>query len=382
MAYRQYEDGSERMRGVCRERRISRSIKVATAMLMVLVGAILYGDEYNGPIQYDTKGEVALKGSRAGQLFTEQSFRFNIGDFVYRRGFRRSDDVVTYNTSCRIGFRNAGHAGGMTLFAHYSDIQPWPLPESYWTGKGRDNTSICQLTLPMLRKDKQIASCSFRLLQLPSLLDWVFIRVSFEGNLPNSFSWNFDGGWAEFDPKYSKNAAAARLVHSSGKAFSGKNEDTPEISAPNFSFGLYAQNTKNLDNSSTILIAKIPDNLKASLRFRGKSQTVILSLNGLNRSKTRELYFALGNFKGASGQGVVEDFFRGGGESEITGRLASLDWNPVMNADDLKRFPAAGQSRLAALFKAGKFDEYFNTVNAGKEQQAQQIRSELDSMLE
>ncbi|MBN2640340.1 MAG: hypothetical protein JXR78_01665 [Victivallales bacterium] len=53
-----------------------------------------------------------------------------------------------------------------------------------------------------------------------------------------------------------------------------------------------------------------------------------------------------------------------------------------MNPDDLNKFPADEQSRLTDLFKAEKFDEYFNVIGAGREQQEQKIQSELESMLE
>lgn len=355
-------------------------MKTTVVSLLWAISAILTADEFTRPALYDTNGEVAMKGSRAGQLFTEQSIRFNIGEFVYRRGFRKNADTIQFNNSCRIGFRNAGHAGAMTF--SYPGSQGWPLSEGCWTALGDKNAAVAQMTVPVLQNGRRTGAYSIRMVQMPDFPEWVFIRLSFEGTPPGTFLWNFDGSWTEFDRKYSKNTSASRLIYFGGKSFSGQKDEPPALPSGVFSFGLYASNTRQLDRVSTILLARIPESCKASLSFRGNSQSVILRLTDLRKVKSESLCFALGTFKDSPGLENIEKFYASGRNGKIAGLLSSVEWNPIMNTNDLKPFSASEQTRLTGLFKSGKFDEYYRSVGVNRGKNEKEIKTELNSLLE
>ncbi len=355
-------------------------MKKTILAFLCTVSTILAADDFTRPALYDTNGEAALKGSRAGQFFTEQSIRFNIAEFVYRRCYRKTDGAIQFNNSCRLGFRNTGHAGAISL--SYPGPADWPMPEGFWTAEGEKTSAVSQLTVPVLLNGRRDGVYSFRILQMPHLPDWLFIRLDFDGTPPGTLSWNFDGNWVEFDGKYSKNKPSARIIHLEGKSFSGQKDKIPAPTSGFFSFGVYALNTPKLERISTILLAKTPDSCKPSLNFRRNSQNIVLQLNNLRKLKSSSLYFALGNFKDSPGRENVEKFYADGGKEKIAGILSSLSWDPVMSPDELKSFPGQEQTRLKELFQSGKFDEYYRIIGVGRRKNEKVTKAELDALLE
>ncbi len=354
-------------------------MKTTIIFSLFILGTLLTGQEYLRPVLYDTNGEVPLKGSRLGQIMTEQNFRFNIGEFVYRRVYRQQDGGLKFTTSSRLGFRAAGHAGSIVL--SYPKAREWPPLEGYWLTTGEKNSTVAQLTAPVTIDGKRAGFYSFRLAQSPEHPEWLFIRLTLGDVFPGSLSWNFDGGWTEFDKKYQKNAAATRWLYSNGKACGGLSDTALEaLSDKNFSFGLYAQNTAKFDQTATILIAHLPPGVKSVLRFRGQSQSLRLRLTGLQAGQ--ELYFALGNLRQNNSRKTVEEFYRIDRIKQINGLLNSINWEPIFASTEIETLPPAEQQKLKELFAQKRYDEYYRTVKSGTRASEKSTMTELESMLD
>jgi hypothetical protein len=336
----------------------------------MLVMAVLAGEGAQGyrmPERYETKGEIALKGSRSGIFTAEKNFRFNAGEFIYKYAYRLDEGKKVFVSSSRLGFRKSGHAGGMELLFGKSNPNPWHVASAFWLSARADGSAVGGLTVPL----SGAAFYRVRIVEQKGLPDWLFLRFTFAGISPSAFKMDFDGGWTAFTESAAAKTGACRMVAVDGKIFS-LNAPPPKDFGKIESF-VFCSSGAALDSCATAVVVPDEQVSASSLRFRKWGQCG--GWTAQLKKGCATFSFAVGNIPFADAKREAVQFTSDAARvKRMLELLVKMDWDPVPPVDGVSE---TARKQLAMH----DFDGFFQTVHADKQKKNEAILTEIEDLV-
>lgn len=346
-------------------------------------------------------GEVLDRGGQFARLAEEITFPLEKPALLaYRTRRDTKSDAYSPHPWTHLGFGGWGH---MTyLYPVYRNLHQWAPPESVWTARRRGGGTVTQLVIPLFdgaTRTNRVGAYSVRVAQHPAFKEWLFLRTTFEGALPERNDYVFAGMWTAFSEKYSVRQGASRFAYVGGRHYASYGDDKIPADLDFDGFAVYAVNSVRLDRDLNLAVFD-PG------QFETKALDFYYWVKGFQlttRPKQTHpvLTLACARFDTDTPKRDAERFFGEGRDQAARQALAELDWEPEIDpkaADTLigKALECAQavpddalKNRLSELIpllrkaeQAKDYDAYFRGMDALKELNAELTRARIEALLD
>ncbi|MDD5705901.1 MAG: hypothetical protein PHR35_08245 [Kiritimatiellae bacterium] len=346
-----------------------------------------------------TGGEV-IEPSGQARLAVEMMFPLEERPLLaYRTRRDTQSNVYTPHPTTHLGFSRFGH---MTyLYPAYRNCHQWSPPESVWSARRRGGGTVTQIVIPVFdgkETGRRVGAYSVRVAQVPAFKEWLFLRTTFEGALPERNEYVFAGTWTAFSERYAVRQGASRFAYAGERHFASYGDEKIPADLDFDGFAVYAVNSVLLDRDLNLVVFD-PG------QFESKTLDFYYFVKGfqlVTRPKKEEpiIAIACARYVTDTPRADAERFFREGRDKAVRRALACLDWEPEVEAgaaerliekalDTARAIPGVELKALDELIfllrKAeyeGNHNAYFNSMDALKKINDDLTRAHIEAMLE
>lgn len=270
-------------------------------------------------------------------------------------------------TDLKTGKKQLHGGGGFVHFGHIQALVPLfnyhrgsNFPASGWCYNAPNGDEYAGIMFrDEVSKDPARRDTDLRFFRSKENPDWIFIRMTVRPTQAHFAGARavFNSAWTDFHPQFDKQQGATRHLWVSGKDYTVLKKANPKVPENGRGgFAVYALNSKLLGGQITVVVPD-PETVKSVNFGLGGWGDGISSFWGGN---PLDLRLAVGVLPvKADAAAEIKEFFDGAQPEELRKKLRGLDWEPAVDAAQLKKLndeiarklDAAKDEKLRAAYR-------------------------------